>query len=82
MSVLLGSSMTTHLALDALAIIHNANVYCGTDFPFLHFGFCMTYNSTTGATEYGACPYIAHYNTTTAFDHVNSIFSCQVMCLT
>ena len=25
----------------------------------------MTYNSSTEATEYGPCPYIAHYNTTT-----------------
>ena len=24
----------------------------------------MTYKNTTGATEFGACPYIAHYNTT------------------
>ena len=23
----------------------------------------MTHNSTTGATEFAACPYIAHYNT-------------------
>ena len=41
-----------------------AKVYCGTDFVLLHFGFCMTYNNITGATEFGACPYIAHYNTT------------------
>ena len=25
----------------------------------------MTYDNATGATEYGPCPYIAHYNTTT-----------------
>ena len=46
-------------------------VMCGSDFPFLQFGFCMTYNSTTGATEFGACPYIPHYNTTT---HVDDLF--------
>ena len=40
-------------------------VQCGPDFQFLQSGFCMTYNSTTGVTEYGDCPYIAHYNTTT-----------------
>ena len=40
----------------------NAKVYCGRDFPLLHFGFCMTYNNTTGVTAYGACPYIAHYS--------------------
>ena len=45
---------------------HDASkVTCGPDFPLLHFGFCMTYNNTTGATEFGACPYIAQYNTTT-----------------
>ena len=30
----------------------------------------MTYNSTTGITEYGPCAYIAHYNITTSFDRV------------
>ena len=45
-------------------------VTCGTDFPLLHLGYCMTYNSTTGITEYGPCPYIAHYNITTSFDRV------------
>ena len=40
-----------------------AKVHCGQDFPLLHFGFCMTYNNTTGATEYGPCPYIGHYST-------------------
>ena len=39
-------------------------VVCGSDFPLLQFGYCMTYNSTTGATEYGPCPYIGHYNST------------------
>ena len=38
-------------------------VRCGSDFPLLHFGFCMTYNSTSETTGYGPCPYIAHYNT-------------------
>ena len=44
-----------------------SKVSCGPDFPSLPFGFCMTYNNTTGATEFGACPYIAHYNTTIHF---------------
>ena len=39
-----------------------AQVYCGQDFPLLHFGYCMTYNNTTGATEYGPCPYTGHYS--------------------
>ena len=45
-------------------------VTCGIDFPLLHLGYCMTYNSTTGITEYGPCPYIAHYNITTSVDRV------------
>ena len=40
-------------------------VMCGPDFTLLHSGFCMTYNNATGVTEFGACPYIGHYNTTT-----------------
>ena len=48
---------------------HDAKVMCGSDFPFLQFGFCMTYDNTTGVTEFGACPYIGHYNTTTNVDH-------------
>ena len=43
----------------------NVKVICGPDFPLLNFGFCMSYDNTTGATEYGPCPYIGHYNTTT-----------------
>ena len=39
-------------------------VRCGSHFLLLQFGFCMTYDNATGATEYGPCPYIAHYNTT------------------
>ena len=45
-------------------------VKCGSDFPLLHLGFCMTYNSSTETTEFGPCPYIAHYNTTISVDHV------------
>ena len=45
-------------------------VTCGIDFPLLHLGYCMTYNSKTGITEYGPCPYIAHYNITTSFDQM------------
>ena len=44
-------------------------VKCGPDFPLLHFGYCMTYNSATETTEFGPCPYIARYNTTTV-DHI------------
>ena len=32
--------------------------------PLLHFGFCMTYNSTNETTDYGPCPYIGRYETT------------------
>ena len=39
-------------------------IKCGLDSPLLHFGFCMTYNSSTKTIEYGRCPYIAQYNTT------------------
>ena len=45
-------------------IDHGPKVNCGPNFPLVHFGDCMTYNSTTGVTEYGPCPYIGHYNTT------------------
>ena len=45
-------------------------VKCGPDFPLLHFGYCMTYNSATETTEFGPCPYIAQYNTTISVDHI------------
>ena len=54
---------------------HKSKVLCGSDFPLLHFGFCMTYNSTAGATEYGDCPYIAHYSNTT---NVKNVFYNQL----
>jgi len=38
-------------------------VKCGSDHPFLHLGFCMTYNNLTDITECGSCPYIGRYNT-------------------
>ena len=47
---------------------------CGPDFLLLRFGYCMTYNNTTGATEHGACPYIGHYNTT----HIEDTFYIQL----
>ena len=47
--------------------------YCGPDFLLLRFGFVMTYNNTSGVIEYGACPYIGHYNTATTFGDVFSI---------
>ena len=53
---------------------YDANVYCGPDFSLLRFGFCMTYNNKTGVTEYGACPYIARYNTT----HIAGDFYIQL----
>ena len=34
---------------------YDAKVYCGPDFPLLRYGFCMTYNSTTGATVQKVC---------------------------
>ena len=43
---------------------YDSKVYCGPDFPSLRFGFCMSYSNKTGVTEFGPCPYIAHYNTT------------------
>ena len=49
---------------------HVSKVSCGHDFSLLAFGFCMTYNNTTGVTEFGDCPYIAHYNTTTTLGDV------------
>ena len=45
-------------------------VKCGSDFPLLYFGYCMTYNTSTESTEYRPCPYITHYNNTTVFDDV------------
>ena len=39
-------------------------VKCSSEFPSLQFGFCMTYDNATETTEFGPCPYIAHYNTT------------------
>ena len=42
-------------------------VICGTDFPSVLFGFCMTYNSATETTELGPCPYIAQYSATLDF---------------
>ena len=41
-----------------------------SDFPLLHLGFCMTYNSTNKATEYGHCPYIVRYKDITFVDYV------------
>ena len=58
---------------------YDIKVYCGPDFPLLRFGFCMT-NNKTGVTEFGPCPYIACYNTTTYFDGSSTTFRYQVMC--
>ena len=43
---------------------YGAEVICHPDFLLLRFGYCITYNNTTGTTEYGMCPFIGHYNTT------------------
>ena len=34
----------------------------------IFFGRCLTHEIITGITEYGPCPYIAHYNTTTLYN--------------
>ena len=47
-----------------------SQVYCRSDFPLLHPGFCMTYNSANETTEYGPCPYIGQYNSTATFNDV------------
>ena len=47
-----------------------SQVFCRSDFPLLHLGFCMTYNSANETTEYGPCPYIAQYNSTATFSDV------------
>ena len=46
-------------------------VRCGSDFPLLRLGYCMTYNTSAESTEYGPCPYITRYNTTTIADHIH-----------
>ena len=48
--------------------LSTSGITCGSDAPLLHFGYCMTYNSSTGTTQYGPCPYIARYNTTIVAD--------------
>ena len=48
----------------------SSQVKCGLNFSLLHFGNCMTYNTTTGATEFGSCPYIARYNNITQVDGI------------
>ena len=54
---------------------HSPKIYCSDpDFPLIRFGFCMTYNNETGATEFGPCPYIAHYSTA----HSRGFFSIQL----
>ena len=45
-------------------------IECGSDFPLLHLGYCMTYNSENGATEYGPCPYITNYKSITLVDGI------------
>ena len=64
MFALPGSFLTTHQALDALVLVFTPDVKCSKHLSLMHFGICMTYNSAVEMTEFGRCPYIAHYNTT------------------
>ena len=50
------------------------DVWCGSDYPLLHLGYCMTYNSASQVTAVGPCPFIGHYNTTS----VNYVFYIQL----
>ena len=43
--------------------LYGSKVIGDPDFLLLRFRYCMTYNNTTGTTEYGTCPFIGHYNT-------------------
>ena len=36
---------------------NTAAVRCGSHLPYLQFGYCMTYDNATWATEYGLCLY-------------------------
>ena len=38
-------------------------IKCNSTSTSLNFGYCMTYNSSDGLSEFGKCPYISHYNT-------------------
>ena len=49
---------------------YSIEVKCSQGLPELHLGFCMTYNSLNGITEYGPCPYIGHYNSIISVDRV------------
>ena len=53
---------------------YGSEVTCRPDLLLLRFGYCMTYNNTTGNTEHGACPYIGQYNTT----HIEDTFYIQL----
>ena len=53
---------------------YSSEVMCGPDSLLLRFGYCITYNNTTGTTEHGECPYIGHYNTT----DIEGIFYIQL----
>ena len=45
-------------------------IKCGSEYPLLHFGFCMTYNSSSETTECGPCPYVAHYINITFVENI------------
>ena len=50
-------------------------IKCGSEYPLLHFGFCMTYNSSSETTECRPCPYVGHYFNITL---VETIFYLQL----
>ena len=55
--------------------LYSSEVMCIPDFLLLHFGYCMTYNNTTGTTEYDTL------DTTILLTlMVSFIFSCLIMC--
>ena len=64
MSALPGSSSDNTSITGWYNYLYGSKIICRPDFLLLRFRYCMTYNNTTGTTEYGTCPFIGHYNTT------------------
>ena len=62
-SIPVNSSSTTCYCNNSLT-----GVKC---FPILHFGNCMTYNSSTAIGEIGHCPYVTSYTSTAIIDDRN-----------
>ena len=58
-------------------------IHCTSNSTLLQFGYCMTYNSSNGLSEFGKCPYIAHYAATDIYillpDNVSKLneFMCS-----